>query len=177
MYLNCSTMSNYSKQHPSFLCYDNGTGNSILGFCVLQTKSTTLDTPEKAASWFRNLFRTSGCVKGLLVPENPGVYVWNFYVNPCFKSQLSPSLWTALYNFERDWPSQSLVYYYTKKEGNHSIVRSDHPRHRKVTEPVDMDVYDQWDKKCSFHEFCMMLDPSLKDEKAQYLPFGPEHKP
>ena len=173
MYLNCSTM---SRQHPSFLCYDNGTGDSILGFCVLRTKSTTLDTPGKAASWFRSLFRASGCVQGGLVPGNPSLYAWNFYVNPCFKSQLSPKLWCALYHFEEYWPSQSLVHYYTK-EGRHSIVRSDHPRHRKVTEPVDMDVYDQWDKKCSFHEFCMMLDPSLKDEKAQYLPFGPEHKP
>lgn len=167
MHLNRSTMSRSS----SYLYY-NDTGNPILKYCVVQTVSTTLDTPEKAASWFRKVFQASGCVKGGLVPGNPGVYAWNFYVNPCFKTQLSSYLWDALCHFESDWASLPHVYYYTKEEGRHSLVRSNHPRHPKVTTPVDMEIYDQWDKTCSFHEFCMTLDPSLRDEKAKYLSFG-----
>jgi len=163
MHLNRSTMSRSS----SYL-YNNGTGDYTLEYCVVHTESTTLDTPEKAASWFLKVFRASGCVQGGIVPGNPSVYAWNFYVNPCLKSQLSSYLWAALCHFESDWSSLPHVYY----EGRHTVVRSDHPRHPKVTAPVDMEIYDQWDKKCSFHEFCMTFDPSLRDEKAKYLSFG-----
>jgi len=150
--------------------YDNGTGDSILRYCVVKTESTTLDTPEKAASWFMKVFRASGCVEGGPVPGNPSVYVWNFYVNPCLKSQLSTNLWAALCHFESYWHSMPHVLY----EGHHTVVRSNPPRHPKVTEPVDMEIYVQWDKKCSFREFCMTLDPSLTGKP---LSFGPEHKP
>ena len=149
----------------SLLCEENGTA---LLFVELMLTSTMLNTPAKAAAWFRNYFRASGCVQGGLVPGEPGVYAWTFYLDSCLKTQLSDRLWSTLFNFERDFPDRRKIFVSIKEKKFHFMVISDQSP-RQVTVPVDADLYQKWDKKCSFHVWT--LDP---DEKAKYLSFGHE---
>ena len=149
--------------------------NVIYHICVLAIPYTKdLNTLKKAWWFFWHLYGMPGYVEGGPVPGKPGVYAWFFHVNPRLKAQMSPQLLATLETLQRG--EEVKIYYGNPdKKGKRPyrmVVVSNQPHHRQVTGPVDMEVYEAWDKTISYQDYRKRRFPELENESAVYVAFG-----
>lgn len=153
-------------------CYVPRDETRIHEFCTITIPCTTrITNPRKAYQFFTNYLRMPGYVDGGPDYGKVRTFRWYFYVTPCLKTQMSPQFLVALETLERC----GVIIINEKGRKYDKIVVSNRSYHCQVTGPVDMEIFNQWDRKCSWKQFLYERDTRLNGASLLFGSFEPEY--